>query len=176
MVWYWSAAVVLMLINGCCVTANLFMLPGNWLMPVALITFILTKGTTAGPGWMTVLIVVGLALIGEVLEAAAGAASAARLGASRRSLLLSFVFSVAGSIAGAVMLPVPIVGSAVGAILGAASGAFAGAWLGESWKGNTQERRTEIGTAAMKGRMVGMFAKFSIGLVIFVFQLISLWF
>jgi hypothetical protein len=72
------------------------------------------------------------------------------------------------------VIPIPVIGTAIGAIAGAAVGAFAGAWMGEAWKGTELTLRTEIGTAAMSGRMIGMLAKLSIGAAIFVFQLISL--
>ena len=94
---------------------------------------------------------------------------------SRRALLLSLVLSMVGSIAGAIVVPIPVIGSAVGAIAGAALGAFGGAWMGEAWIGTERGLRTEIGSAAMKGRITGMLAKLAIGAAIFVFQLVSLW-
>ena len=90
-------------------------------------------------------------------------------------MVLSLAFSMAGSIAGSFVIPVPVIGTAVGAIAGAAIGAFGGAWVGEAWKGTEIPARTEIGTAAMSGRMIGMLAKLAVGAAIFVVQLISLW-
>lgn len=58
---------------------------------------------------------------------------------------------------------------------GRAVGAFAGAWLGEAWKGTEPALRTEIGTAAMFGRLLGMLAKGAVGVTIFVVQLVSFW-
>ncbi len=172
---YWIEAAILVAVNAVFVAANLLMLPGNWLMVGSLCVFLLFAGTTTGPDWTTLLIVIGLAIVGEVLEAFTGAATAHKKGASRRALLLSLVLSMAGSIAGAFVVPIPVIGSAVGAIAGAAAGAFGGAWLGEAWKGTEGVLRTEIGNAAMKGRMTGMMAKLAIGAAIFVFQLVSLW-
>lgn len=172
---YWIAAVILILLNGICVAANLFMMPGNWLMVATLCVFLLTVGTTTGPDWTTLLIVLGLAVVGEILEVFTGSAKAAKKGASRRALLLSLVVSFVGSIAGSLLIPIPVIGGAIGAITGAAVGAFSGAWLGEAWKGTDVSQRTEIGTAAMSGRMMGMIAKLAIGAAIFVFQLVSLW-
>lgn len=175
MIWYWLAVLILVLVNACCVAANLLMLPGNWIMLGALCVFVIFQGTAAGPDWTTVLVVLGMAVAGEVLETVTGAARAAKTGASRRAMLMSLLLSMAGALAGALVIPIPVVGSAVGAIAGAASGAFAGAWLGETWKGTVHEKRTEISTAAMTGRMIGMVAKFSIGIAIFAFQVISIW-
>ena len=142
----------------------------------SLSVFLLAVGaTTGGPDWSTLMIVLGLAVFGEILEVVTGSAKAAQKGASRRAMTLSLFVSMIGSVAGAILVPIPVIGSAVGAIAGAAAGAFGGAWMGEAWKGTEMSRRTEIGKAAMNGRMVGMLAKLAVGAAIFVFQLISLW-
>jgi len=172
---YWIEATILVIVNAACVVANLFMLPGNWLMVGSLCVFLLMAGTTTGPDWTTLLVVLALATLGEALEAFTGAAKAHRMGASRRALLMSLVLSMVGSIAGAIVVPIPVIGSAVGAVAGAALGAFGGAWLGEAWIGTEGPLRTEIGNAAMKGRIAGMLAKLAIGAAIFVFQLVCLW-
>ena len=172
---YWFAVTVLIILNGACVVANLFMLPGNWMMVGTLCVFLLSAGTTSGPDWTTLIVVLALAIVGEILEMFTGSAKAAKKGASRRALLLSLLVSMVGSIGGAFVIPIPVIGSAVGAIAGAAVGAFSGAWMGEAWKGTDVNQRTEIGTAAMTGRMYGMLGKLAIGAAIFVFQLVSFW-
>ncbi|MCP4787304.1 MAG: DUF456 family protein [Fuerstiella sp.] len=172
--YYWFAATILITANVACVAANMLMLPGNWIMVGTLCLFLLTAGTTTGPDWTTLVVVVVLAVVGEIVEMFTGSAKAAKKGASRRALLLSLALSMVGSVAGAFVIPVPVIGTAIGAIAGAAVGAFVGAWMGEAWKGTEPTLRTEIGTAAMSGRMIGMLAKLSIGAAIFVFQLISL--
>ena len=172
---YWFAATILIVVNLACVSANMLMLPGNWLMVGSLCLFLLLTGTTTGPDWTTLLIVIVLAAIGEVLELFTGSANASKKGASRRAMVLSLMMSMVGSIAGAFVIPIPVIGSAIGAVCGAAIGAFSGAWLGEAWKGTESSKRAEIGTAAMSGRMIGMVAKLTVGAAIFVFQLVSLW-
>lgn len=173
---YWVAATILIVVNLACVFANMLMLPGNWLMVGSLCVFILGCGTdSGGPDWTTLLVVIGLAIVGELLEMFSGSAKASKKGASRRAMVLSLLVSMVGSIAGAFLIPVPVIGSAVGAIAGAAAGAFGGAWLGEAWKGTELPKRTEIGTAAMSGRVIGMLSKLAVGAAIFVFQMVSLW-
>lgn len=172
---YWIAAAILVMANAVFVAANLLMLPGNWLMVISLCLFLLAAGTTTGPDWTTLIVVVVLACLGEIMELFTGSASARRKGASRRAMMLSLVASMVFCLAGTMMIPIPVIGSAIGAIVGAATGAFAGAWMGEAWKGTAAVQRTEIGTAAMKGRMTGMLAKMAVGAAIFVFQLVSLW-
>ena len=173
---YWTSAIILVLLNALCVASNLLMLPGNWFMVATLCLFLLSAGQPdTGPNWITLLIVASLAVVGECLEMFTGSAKAAKLGASRRAMILSLALSMIFSIVGTFVIPIPVVGTAIGAVLGAAVGAFGGAWLGEAWKGTAVDQRTQIGTAAMKGRLLGMFAKITIGVAIFIFQLISLW-
>lgn len=173
--WYWIAATLLIVCNVCGLLSNLLMLPGNWIMLACLTVFVLVAPGDQGPDGTAILVVAGLAVVGEVLELVGGSAKASRRGASRRAVVLSLVFSIAGSLAGTFLIPIPIIGSAIGAVAGAAAGAFGGAWLGEAWIGSSPARRTEIGSAAMSGRMLGMLAKMSAGVAIFVFQLFTLW-
>ncbi|MFM7168044.1 MAG: DUF456 family protein [Planctomycetaceae bacterium] len=168
---WWLAFAVLQLLQMLGLAASLVMLPGNWLMVLALLTWVWT-GWSGGPGWWSVVLAVLLALLGEVFETLLGSAAASRHGATRRALLLSLLFSMVGGVAGTGLLPLPIVGSVLGAIAGAAAGAFAGAWLGEAWAGTQGAQRMRIGQAAMKGRLFGMAAKLLTGLLIFALQLL----
>ena len=172
---YWTAATILIVVNTASLAANILMLPGNWFMVGSLCLFLLSTGVSTGPNWTTLLVVLALAVLGEVIETFAGSAHASRKGASRRAMVLSLVLSIVCSIVGAFVIPIPVIGSAVGAVAGAASGAFAGAWLGETWKGTALSVRSQIGKAAMTGRMIGMLAKLAVGVAIFVVELISLW-
>jgi hypothetical protein len=174
--WYWTAATILVLVSFCGVLGNLLMLPGNWLMVGALALFVAGTGGTQTPGWTNVAVCAGIAVVGEIVELVAGSAKASQKGASRRAMLLSFALSLVGSVAGTFLVPIPVVGSAVGAVAGAALGAFSGAWIGEAWKGSEAGKRTEIGAAAMTGRMIGMLAKLTAGVAIFVFQVVVLFF
>jgi hypothetical protein len=170
---FWTFASVLILINATSLVLNLFLLPGNWLMVATLLIYLLGTSFDTGPTWIILMISLGLAGLGEILETVMGSAKAAKQGASRRAMLLSLALSIIGSIAGTFLLPIPLVGSVIGAIAGAAAGAFSGAWLGEAWKGTDPGRRTQIGTAAMTGRLWGMVIKFAIGAAIFVIQVLS---
>jgi len=172
---YWLWVSLLIALNSAAVLSNLFLLPGNWVMTGMLGIFLLASDFGHGPTWIVVGICVALAGVGELLELAMGSAKAAKKGASRRAMLISVGLSFVCSIAGTFVIPIPIVGGVIGAILGAAAGAFAGAWLGEAWKGTEPALRTEIGNAAMIGRLLGMFAKGIVGVAIFVVQLVSFW-
>ena len=147
-VWlYFSFATLLFLGNclGWCLT--LVSLPGNWLIVVLSLLFTLLVTTNSGLGlsWSVMAALLVLAIAGEVIEMVAGAAGAARLGASRRSVALSLVGAIVGSFVGmAVGLPIVIVGSAV---------------LGEHWKGRSLEQGVQVGTAAFLGRLLGTAGK-----------------
>ena len=167
--WIWAALLVL-----CAVAAwfaTLFSLPGNWGMVGLIIIFALfyPEGEGRGVGWIGVAVVAGLAVVGEVIEFAAGAAGAAKEGGSRRGMLLAILGTVVGSIAGAIIgVPIPVVGSIIAAVGGGALGAFCGAYLGETWKGKTSAESLAVSKAALIGRLLGTMAKLIVGAVMVV--------
>ena len=119
-----------------------------------------------GISWTTVWILVALAAVGEIIDFAAGAAGAAKRGASRRAMWLSLFGAFAGSIVGAMVgLPIGIVGSPIAALLGGAAGAFLGAYLGESWVGRPHGHSMEVAKGAFAGRIWGTVGKFAVGAV-----------
>jgi uncharacterized protein YqgC (DUF456 family) len=164
-----ASGLIIAIVAAACL--NLISLPGNWLIVVFAGLFAWLVGTESGLGvsWSVVGLLVCLATAGEIAETLAGTAGAARLGASRRALLMSFVGSFAGSIAGAFIgVPIPIVGSAVAALLFGAIGAFVGAFLGERAAQRSLGERMSIGTAALVGRMLGTTGKLLIGVIMVV--------
>lgn len=164
----WALALVV-----CSVVAwllNLVTLPGNWLIVVgaALFAWLLPVEDGRGIRWGIVIVLAVLAAVGEVIEFAAGAAGAAKQGASRRAVALSMAGAIVGSLVGVVAgapIPIPVVGSLVMAILGGAAGAFGGAYLGEAWKGRDEQSRTAAGRGAFFGRIWGTVGKFAVGAV-----------
>ena len=149
--------------------ATLLSLPGNWaiVFVATLLAWGIDDSRRIDIGWLTVGILAALAIAGEVLETAAGAAGTAKLGGSRRGMALSVVGAVVGSMVGVALgLPVPLVGSAVAAVFGGAMGAFAGAAIGEHWKGSDVDQQMAIGRAAFHGRLVGTAVKLVVGAMI----------
>lgn len=166
---YYLWAALLVLVNAAAWATTCFTLPGNWvavLLTAAFAAFV-PAGPDQGIGWGTVAIAAGLAAAGEVVELAAGAAGAARYGASRRATLLALLGTLGGSIAGAIVCaPIPLIGLPFGAIGGGALGAFAGAYLGEIWKGKAAPERLSVGRGAMLGRLLGTVGKLALGAVL----------
>ncbi|MEX2558383.1 MAG: DUF456 domain-containing protein [Pirellulales bacterium] len=141
---------------------NLFSLPGNWLIvaATALFAYAAPDGGQFDITWTAVLVILGLAIAGEIVEFAAGAVGAARVGGSRRGALMAIVGSMIGGLTGAVLgLPVPLIGPLLGAVLFAGVGALVGAMLGEAWKGRQLQESWQVGQAAFWGRLLGTLAK-----------------
>jgi uncharacterized protein len=167
---YYLLAVLLVLVCGGAWLTNLFTLPGNWFMLLfaAVFAWLLPETSDSGRGltWTVVFLLLGLAVVAEIVEFAAGAAGAARQGASRRSVVLAIVGAMVGSVAGLFIgTPIPVIGSLIVAVLGGAAGAFVGAYLGETWKGRHPDQRAAVGRGAFTGRIWGTVAKLSIGAI-----------
>jgi uncharacterized protein YqgC (DUF456 family) len=157
--------VVFVLVVLACWVSNLLGLPGNWAMIVAALVFwyFMPLGRT-NFHWGVLVGLVVVAVLGEVIEFAAGAAGAAKAGGSKRSAALAIAGSLLGGIVGMLVgTPVPVIGSVVAAILGASLGAMGGAMLGEHWKGRTQEEGLKVGQAAFWGRLWGTLGKVACG-------------
>lgn len=154
-------------------------MPGNWLMVLAAAAYS-GLGPEAGSPAMetsTVFVLLGLAVVGEVLEFALGAVTAARAGGSRRAAVGALAGGVAGAVAGLfVGFPIPIIGPPIAAVLFAAVGALVGAYLAQRSMHQWQEQRKawEIGKAAFWGRISGTLAKLVIGTLMVILAIAAL--
>jgi uncharacterized protein YqgC (DUF456 family) len=171
-VWiYYIWALVLLFACGLAWLTTLIGLPGNWLIVgfAALFAWLVELQAGRGVTWTTVAVLAGLALLGEIVEFAAGAAGAAKQGASKRSVALAMIGAVIGSVLGlAVGSPIPVLGSFVMALLGGAAGAFFGAYSGEAWKGRPHDARVAAGRGAFTGRIWGAVGKLAVGAIMLV--------
>lgn len=169
--WIYYMLALLMLVGASlCWLTNLFSLPGNWLLLalVGLFALLVLSGPRGVSGRALVGLLV-LAIAGEVIEFAAGAAGAAKQGASRRATVMAVVGAMIGSIAGAVVgLPIPLIGSMIAAVLGGAAGAFVGAYLGEQHAERGQRASLAVGKGAFIGRLWGTAGKLIVGAIMLV--------
>ena len=152
-------------------------MPGNWLIVVAVIVYVLLvpQESTLGIGWGIVAVLAVLAALGELLEFLAGALGVTKAGGTRRGAVLALVGSIAGGLVGIFIgLPVPLLGPIVAALLFAALGAMAGAMLGEVWVGKDAGASWRIGAAAFWGRLAGTLGKMLVGAVMVVVVMASL--
>lgn len=160
------ALFVLSLVVGWCLT--LVGMPGNWLIvaAAAVAALLIPEGARTDLTWITVIVLVILASIGELLEFAAGAMGVARVGGSRRAAALAIVGSLVGGVTGAVVgLPVPIIGPVLAALLGASLGALIGAYVGEDWASQDFQQSIRVGHAAFWGRLLGTVGKLAVGTI-----------
>ncbi len=152
-------------------------LPGNWIMVgiVALYALLVPVERRVDVGWGVVLVLVGLAVLGEIVEFGAGAAGTSRAGGSKRGAAMALLGSIVGGVVGLfVGLPIPVVGSFLAALLFASVGAFLGAMIGEYWEGRTMEVSVPIGVGAFWGRLLGTLAKTMVGAVMIAVTIIAL--
>jgi uncharacterized protein YqgC (DUF456 family) len=164
MIYLWAS--ILLLSNLIAWGSTFFTLPGNWLVLIFSVIYLLVLPADAHPhlSWTVLALALALAVLGEVWEFLASAAGAARRGGSRRGAILAIVGSMVGSIGGAMLgAPVLVIGPLIGALAGGAIGAFLGAYFGE-WNRRHAER-VEIGKAAALGRLFGMAGKLAFGLL-----------
>src|SRR6267143_736165 len=140
-------------------------LPGLWVMVAGIV----------GYGWLTdfrsvgvatIAVVLGLAFLGEIIEAWLGFRFARTFGGSRRSAWGALVGGIVGAVMG---VPVPIVGSVIGAFLGS----FAGAALFEYSLSRTPETAVRAGWGAVVGRAMAAAAKIALGMVIAVLAMFA---
>ncbi|HET8625122.1 MAG TPA: DUF456 family protein [Gemmatimonadales bacterium] len=156
-----SSSLAVVLLIGAGVVGLLLIplgLPGLWVILLGIL----------GYGWLTdfetlsvglLILAIGLAVLGEIIEAWLGFRFARRYGGSRRAGWGALLGGLVGAVVG---VPVPIIGSVIGAFLGA----FAGAALLEY----TLERRSGVaakaGWGAVLGRAAAAATKMALGVVI----------
>ena len=157
------------LLLGVCIILGLLLvplgLPGLWVMVAGVV----------GYGWLTdfrsvgvatIAVVLGLAFLGEIIEAWLGFRFARTFGGSRRSAWGALVGGIVGAVMG---VPVPVVGSVIGAFLGS----FAGAALFEYSLSRTPDTAVRAGWGAVVGRATAAAAKIALGVVIAVLGVIA---
>ena len=150
------------LLLGVCIILGLLLvplgLPGLWVMVAGIV----------GYGWLTdfrsigvatIAVVLGIAFLGEIVEAWLGFRFARTFGGSRRSAWGALVGGIVGAAMG---VPVPILGSVLGAFLGS----FVGAGLFEYSLSRAPQTVVRAGWGAVVGRATAAAAKVALGVVI----------
>ena len=139
-------------------------LPGLWLMVIAVVAYgWLTDFATVGT-W-TIVIVLALAVVGEVIEAWLGFGLARRYGGSKRAGWGALLGGLVGAVVG---VPVPVIGSVIGALIGS----FAGAVVFE-YSTSGAGTALRAGWGALLGRAAATAAKTAVGVVIAVVALFA---
>ncbi len=162
---------LLLLLLGACLLTGLVLvplgLPGLWLMVLGVIGYGWLTDFRA-VGLVTLVVVLGLAFIGEILEAVVGFRYAQRSGGSTQAGWGALAGGIVGAIVG---VPVPIVGSVIGAVFGS----FAGAALFEYLRSRRARVAVGAGWGAVLGRAAAAALKIALGLVIAVTTAVAIW-
>jgi uncharacterized protein len=142
-----------------------FGLPGTWLQVLGLVGYAaLTDFRTVGA--VPIVIVVLLAVVGEVIEFVLGGRYARKYGGSKRAAWGAILGGLVGAFVG---VPIFLIGSVIGAFVGA----FAGAALLELTRSPDARGALRVGWGAFVGRMVATAAKSAVGVAIAAVALLS---
>ena len=155
---------------------NLIGLPGNWLIVILSLLWMIFGPEQYEITWVTIAILIGLAVLGEAIEFGTSVLGTKKMGGSSRGATLSVIGSAIGGIAGAILglpIPIPLVGSLIGSLFFASLGAFIGAFIGEKWIGKSNPDSVKISTAAFIGRLFGTLGKLIVGSTMVVVAIIA---
>jgi uncharacterized protein len=135
-----------------------FGLPGLWVIVLGVVGYgSLTDFRSVSMGFL--ILIIALALLGEVIESWLGFRFARRYGGSSRAGWGALVGGLVGAVVG---VPVPLIGSVIGGFVGA----FLGAALFEYTRARHAEAAAKAGWGAVLGRAFAAAAKIALGLVI----------
>ncbi len=132
---YYAAGIGLIVVSVAAWIGSFYRFPGNWVIVVlsAISAYFLPeKNELLGLSWVTVGILAGVAVVGELVEYFAGRSSGHTGGVHRRSLVVAMIGGISGALVGSVLtLPIPLVGASLSLLVGTLAGVAAGAYLGE---------------------------------------------
>lgn len=173
----WISIVILvffMLYASFCVLITLVGLPGTWLMVGGAFVLMLCNplwNETPIWGWVTIGIVLGLAVCGEILETLAAGLGAKAGGGTKRGMVGAILGSMVGALACTFFIPIPLVGTLIGAIVGA----FVGALLGELSHKEiaSKSELAKSATGAAIGRVLGILGKSGVAAICWCVLLIA---
>jgi uncharacterized protein YqgC (DUF456 family) len=135
-----------------------FGVPGGWVALAAIIVYDAIAGFSE-VGWVMLIVMVALSVLGEIVESFLGLVYVAQKGATKWGVLGAFVGGLAGAIGGSMILP--FIGSVILGLLGAFAGAVALEYLYYS----SMDKALQTGFFAFVGKLGAMFVKFALGLV-----------
>jgi uncharacterized protein len=146
---------------------HVFSLPANWILAGLVAVWKLTHPLDMS--WGFVLLLFGVALLGEVLELVAQAYGAKRFGSTGRGNIGGLIGAFAGAIVGTPFL------FGLGALIGALGGAFLGCWILELGQGRGTAEAGRSAWGAFWGKFFGMALKFGLGMGMFALTAVRVW-
>lgn len=165
-----ALASAFLVVLAICAMLNLVMLPGNWLV-VGLVALYAWLGPAAPEaGTLFFVALVGMAVVGEVIEFLSQIWGAKKYGSSSKATFAGMV----GAIAGAMFFAPFLFG--IGAIFGALAGAWAGSYAAERLLSRrSQAEAVAAANGALVGRFLGMVVKLGLGIAMVVLTASAIW-
>ncbi len=136
---------------------NIFGLPANWIILAFVGLWAYIHPDAGNMGMLFFAMLIGLAVIGEVLEMGLQVMKAKKYGSSSSGTMAGMVGAIVGAIA---MAPLFF---GLGAFIGALIGAWLGCYVMERLKGRPSKEATSAAFGAMVGRFLGTVCKCGIG-------------
>ncbi len=152
--------VALLLLCGLAVAMTAVRLPGTWFLVAAALGYGWFSGWQH-IGAVTISVLGGIALIGEVLELLASVVIAKRAGASQQAAWGGLIGGFLGMIFLTVLVPIPLLGTVIGALVGC----FAGAAIAEFAQRGRAAHGAKVGLFAALGFLIGTVGKIALALV-----------
>jgi uncharacterized protein YqgC (DUF456 family) len=143
-------------------------LPGSWTALAAIVIYAAATRFTA-IGWQMLLVMGGIAVVGEIVESFLGVVYVARKGATKWGVLGAFIGGLAGAVFGTAIIPL------IGSIVFGFVGAFAGAVVSEYLYYRSLDRALRTGFFAFIGKLLAMLVKFALALVILALFVYRTW-
>jgi uncharacterized protein YqgC (DUF456 family) len=165
---YKALLVLFYIVLSAALLLNVAGLPGNWVL-VAIGAVVLLIPAFGDLSWQWYLVVVGLAVLAEVIESLLGLVIVAGKGGTRWGVIGSFLGGLAGVIIGSAIAP-PFGGVALGFV-----GAFAGAVAGEYMREQRSGQAVRVGFWAFVGRSLAMLGKIACGAGIVWILIVKTW-
>jgi len=181
MQWLWSTVdtageivgvIALLLVNTLGVAMVALQLPGTWIILLGSAAYGWWRWDedVTSIRWFTLAILLGLAIVGELIETLAGAAGARRAGGTRTGAVLAIFGGVLGAIVGTMVIPIPVFGTIVGACLGAAVATM----LGDRWRGRSWSNSRLSARGAAVGKFWGTLGKLAVAVTMWIVVAIAL--
>lgn len=153
--WMLNIVMLVILLGGFLLTV--IGLPGNWLIFFTALGYGFYYDFT-GFTVNLVLLLLGLLLVGEIVEFIAGALGARKQKASTLATVAAFIGGITGAVAGTAVLPI------IGSLLGAFAGAFGASYLAEYLITGNRDQSHRVAKSVLIGQVAGMVVKMAIAI------------
>jgi uncharacterized protein YqgC (DUF456 family) len=133
-------------------------IPGGWVAFGGMVVFDIATGFKT-LGWVWLVIMAVILVVGEIVEALLGVVYVAHKGATKWGVFGAFIGGIVGAILGSFVIPL------AGSVLFGLIGAFALAVLFEYLYYKSLDQALQTGFFAFIGKLMAWFAKFALSLV-----------